>query len=295
MRPGTALAETGLGSSGIGANGFLPADALRRHVDEFLRVADNATWNRFEGLQWSRARPESLSPEQRSAVEFVTFIEDHIPNYFGEYNQNFPIDASVDSSTCQHNRILYHFTVRWSQEEDRHAHVLAEYQVRTGMVDRAELDAQLAVEGAKRFKPDVGTALELFTYTLVQEKATQLYYQQLAAVSPDPVLRDLLRYLARDEARHFAFFFHVVGEYVEQFGDECLEPMKRVATGFKMPLHDTLDRYWRRALVMRSAAGYDHTEAFESLRRVVERFADARTRSKAAGDLYRFVEGIRGR
>jgi len=54
------------------------------------------------------------------------------------------------------------------------------------------------------------TRFRRFTYTLVQEKATQLFYQRFNAVATEPVLRDLLLRLARDEARHFAFYAELI-------------------------------------------------------------------------------------
>jgi len=272
---------------------LLDTPTLRASVDEFLALADDVTWNRYTSCDWHAAEVERLTPSQRSAVDFITAIEDHLPNYFAEYSRGFPISEDADVPSAAHNRLLYHFTVRWAQEEDRHAHALAEYQVRTGLATRDDVERRLAIEGRKRFQPPVHDALGLFTYTLIQEKATQLYYQQLANAVAEPVLRKLLRCLARDEARHFAFFSNVIGGYLARFGAACLSTIEATVREFKMPLHNTLDRYWRRALEMRAAAGgYDHLEAFDSLLRVVDRFADAATRSKTH-DLRRFVEAIR--
>lgn len=267
------------GDAGPGA--LLALDKLAPIVDEFLQVADDSTWNRFRAFQWEQARISELTPAQRTAVEFITVVEDHLPNYFSDYNAAFPIAAGVDPETLLHNRLFYHFSVRWAQEEDRHAHVLREYQVRTGLADPAKLDRSLGEEICKHFTPDISSALELFVYTLLQEKATQLFYQQLRSAISEPVLRDVLSHLARDEARHFVFFFNVVGAYLETYGERCVPSLKSAAQRFKMPLHSTMKNYWRRSLIVRDAAGdYDHAQAFEALLRVIERFGDASSRSK---------------
>jgi hypothetical protein len=52
----------------------------------------------------------------------------------------------VGEAAFLHNRELYHFTIRWAQEEDNHARALARYQVVTGMAEPDQLRRDLAVE-----------------------------------------------------------------------------------------------------------------------------------------------------
>ena len=75
---------------------------------------------------------------------------------------------------------------------------------------------ELAQEGMKQFDLPYEHPIQAFAYTLVQEKATQLFYQRFKDVVTEPVLRDLLNRLARDEARHFAFYSALVGEYIQR-------------------------------------------------------------------------------
>jgi len=249
--------------------------------NRFLLTADDVTWNRFSSVPWDTLRPELLTAGQRTAVAFITYIEDHLPGYFGEYFKAFPIDEDTPVEECVHNRELYHFLVRWAQEEDRHAHVLAEYQVRAGLAHDEQLRVDLAHEGRKRFLIDCLEPPEIFTYALIQEKATQLYYLQLRDAVDEPALKFILLRLAKDEARHFAYFASVVGAYIEEYGDRMLSHVKIVLENFKMPLHNTLTNYWRQSLVVSDAAGgYDHTEAFREMQRTIEKFADASGSSK---------------
>ena len=129
--------------------------------------------------------------------------------------------------------------------------------------------------------------MQFFTYPLVQEKATQLYYQHLRQVVGDPVLAGLLGRLSRDEARHFTFFADVVSRYLRRYGDAVVEPIREVVADFRMPLADTLRGYWRWALKIADTAAYDHTEAYDALVQVVERAVDART--DRVDELLRFV------
>ncbi|GAA5069255.1 hypothetical protein HNP84_008963 [Thermocatellispora tengchongensis] len=248
-------------------------------VDGFLAASPAArAWDVETAFDWAAADAGLLTDGQRSAVRFVTLIEDHLPGYFDVYHRNFPVDDTVDPAVFTHNRELYHFTVRWAAEEDTHARALARYQEASGMAVRDELREELAVEGRKRFDLPYDHPVQFFTYALVQEKATQIYYQQLREVCGDPVLRAVLTRLSRDEARHFSFMADVVGRYLRAYGDTVAEPMRDVIAAFRMPLADTMRGYWRWALKIADVARYDHTDAYEHLIKVIDRAVDAPTR-----------------
>jgi acyl-[acyl-carrier-protein] desaturase len=260
----------------------LRTEKMSELVNRFSLTADDVSWNRFSSVPWAELRPELLTADQRLAVAFITYIEDHLPGYFAEYFNAFPINEDTPLEECAYNRELYHFLIRWAQEEDRHAHVLAEYQVRAELAPAEQLRLALAREGRKRFLIDCLEPPQVFTYALLQEKATQLYYLQLRDAIDEPVLKYILLRLAKDEARHFAFFAGVVGAYIEEYGERMIAHIKLVLENFKMPLHNTLSNYWRQALIVRYAAGgYDHTESFLELQRTIDKFGDAASKSEA--------------
>ncbi|HET8683062.1 MAG TPA: acyl-ACP desaturase [Micromonosporaceae bacterium] len=252
-----------------------PAD-IDASVTAFMQASPAPRrWDVETGFGWAGADAGRLTEGQRSAVQFISVIEDHLPGYFAGYQGYFPVDESVDRETFLHNRELYHFTVRWAMEEDSHARALFRYQVASGMADAGQLRADLAVEGRKTFLLPYEHAVQVFVYPLVQEKATQLYYQQLREVVGDPVLREVLTRLSRDEARHFSFFASVVSRYLQVHGDRVVEPIRDVIAQFRMPLADTMRGYWRWALRIAETARYDHTDAYEHLVRVMNRAVDA--------------------
>ncbi len=267
---------------------LLPATDVDAAVGAFLRTSPPAKrWDTDFSFDWSRADAGRLTDGERSAVQFVTIIEDHLPGYFALYEQNFPVDDSVDRETYIHNRELYHFTVRWAQEEDTHARALARYQLATGIAEQQDLWASLADEGRKKFELPYSQAVQFFVYPLVQEKATQIYYQHLRQVVGDPVLKEVLVRLSRDEARHFSFFADMVGRYLERHGDAVVDPIREVIAEFRMPLADTIRGYWRWALKIADTARYDHTEAYDHLVKVVNRAVDAK--SDKVNELISFV------
>ncbi|MFC4943073.1 acyl-ACP desaturase [Pseudonocardia sp. GCM10023141] len=271
---------------------LISTEQLAEAVDTFLAaLPPERRWDAERSLDWDAADADRLSDGQRSAVEFVTVIEDHLPGYFDVYHRHFPVDGSVDPRVFTHHRELYHFTVRWAAEEDTHARALARYQRAAGMGTRDELRADLTAYGQQEFTLPYEHPVQFFTYALVQEKATQIYYQQLRAGVGDPVLADLLTKLSRDEARHFTFFADVVSRYLRVHGDRVVTPIRDVIADFRMPLAGTVRGYWRWALRIADTARYDHTDAYEHLIAVIDRAVDVRT--DPLDELIRFVDSCR--
>lgn len=271
---------------------LISTDELAAAVDAFLAaLPPERRWDAERSLDWAAADADKLTDGQRSAVEFVTVIEDHLPGYFDIYHRHFPVDGSVDPRVFTHHRELYHFTVRWAAEEDTHARALARYQRAAGMCSRDELRADLTAYGQQPFALPYEHPVQFFTYALVQEKATQIYYQQLRADVTEPVLADLLTKLSRDEARHFTFFADVVSRYLRAYGDAVAPQIRDVIADFRMPLAGTVRGYWRWALRIADVARYDHTDAYEHLISVIDRAVD--TRSDPLDELVRFVDSCR--
>lgn len=271
---------------------LISTDELADAVEAFLAaLPPERRWDAERSLDWAAADADRLTEGQRSAVEFVTVIEDHLPGYFDIYHRHFPVDGSVDPRVFTHHRELYHFTVRWAAEEDTHARALARYQRAAGMCSRDELRADLTAYGQQPFTLPYEHPVQFFTYALVQEKATQIYYQQLRADITEPVLADLLTKLSRDEARHFTFFADVVSRYLRVHGDAVVPQIRDVIADFRMPLAGTVRGYWRWALRIADVARYDHTDAYEHLIAVIDRAVDART--EPLDELVRFVDSCR--
>jgi acyl-[acyl-carrier-protein] desaturase len=268
--------------------------AMRDLVEQSGLRGARRQWS-IDELDWAALRPEQLSVTDRSVVRFITFIEDHIPGYLTYFLNTFPVvgtDLGIEEFCF--NREYFRFLIAWAHDEERHASVLTRYQIEAGMSEPDKLAIELAEEGRKQFSLPYGHPIQCFAYTLVQEKATQLFYQRFRNIVTEPVLHDLLGRLARDETRHFAFYCQLVAAYVERHGTAATVPgLKEVLGTFRMPLADTLAGYWRWSLKVADAAGYDHTEAYESLARVVKDFTSERGEA-AAEDLMSFVQRIRG-
>jgi len=263
---------------------------MRRLVADYIDRWETRSWGATD-IPWADLRPERLTDAQRSAVRFVTFVEDHVPGYLEDILAHFPLDPSLPPDVFLHNREAFRFFVRWAHEEDRHADVFCRYQVRAGVQTEASLFAELAREGGKKWRFPRDLPVQIFTYTVVQEKATQIYYQMLAKVVDEPVLKMILNRIQKDEAKHFAFYADVLEAYVAEHGQAVLPAVQEALQAFKMPLAEQLENYWRWSFeVCDTAGGFDHTAAYEDLVRVVERAADASSGSTA---LATWVQSVR--
>ncbi len=236
----------------------LDVHTLRPLISDYSRLADDSDWNRFGLLGKEEVDSSLLTPGQKEAVIFVTHIENHTPNYISDYLSRFPIDGGQEISHAIHNRELFHFIIRWGLEEDRHAESLALYQLAAGITPSTDkLLNDMIEESVKPFTIGFSEPVQVFTYTFLQEKATQLYYQCLAKAVSEPVLARLLRQLAKDESRHFAFFSKILDAYLDTHGERAIDLISQVAHSYRMPLHNTLKDYRRRAILMaREAPGY---------------------------------------
>ncbi|MFF0488648.1 acyl-ACP desaturase [Nocardia sp. NPDC004068] len=252
----------------------LDLTSVRGVVEPAVRLQADRDW-RIDDLNWSAIRPELLTDTDTSVVRFITFVEDHIPGYLTWLLREFPVDNAADPiPSVAINREYFRFFVAWAHDEERHAAVLTRYQEEADINTPERLRLELAEEGRKHFGLPYSEPLEAFVYTMIQEKATQLFYQRFRAVAREPVLRDLLNRLGRDEARHFAFYTRLVEEYLRRDARAAAPHLREVVRGFRMPLSETLGRYRRWSLEVADATHYDHTEAFLALVRVIDRFTD---------------------
>ena len=285
------LQDLGTPAAAIGE--LLPVGRMHELVDQAVVRGGRASWT-LEDLDWSSLRPERLTEVDRSAVRFITYIEDHIPGYITNFLNMFPVaGAQLELERFGFNREYFRFLVAWAHDEERHASALTRYQVDAGLATHEGLLEDLAVEGRKVFTIPYEHPVQSFTYTLVQEKATQLFYQRFRDTVDEPLLKALLTLLARDESRHFAFYSNLVGAYVARDGAAAVPALKDVIATFRMPLAETMKGYWRWSLRVADEVGYDHTEAYESVVRLVAGFAD-QAGERTVEDLAGFVHALRG-
>jgi hypothetical protein len=265
---------------------------MRAAVEPAVQRGADRSWS-LTDLKWDAIQPQRLSPADIFVVRFTTFIEDHIPGYLTSLLDTFPVSGQdIDIEAFCTNREYFRFLIAWAYDEQRHASALTRYQVTAGIAGEESLLRELAEQGRKQFQELPTHPLEAFVYTMVQEKATHLFYQRFQSIAEEPVLRELLRLLGRDEARHFALYNNLVAAYLRRHGTSALGHIKHVLQTFRMPLTATLTDYWKWSVCAPKAVRVDITEAYEPVARLVRDFVDA-PGDPDVDDLLTFIAAMR--
>jgi acyl-[acyl-carrier-protein] desaturase len=269
------------------------------HVTDYLTANDHIGYNRFTDFDWS-ALPDSVHQSSLKdlhvgAVETAMLVEDHIPGYASEYIRVFMLDEDRTDAEAWTCRQMLHFVYRWVAEEDRHAHCLELWLRNCGRRDEGALTALMVTEGKKHYTVPHEDPVQLFTYTTLQEKATQLYYSCLRSAVDEPILRSILGRLSQDEARHCHFFSQLALDALRSAGSRQIAQIREALEQFQMPLTMMLENYKRKAIQMnRAARGYDYRDALDHFSRLVKRSMEARTHARAGNlqDLLLFTQKL---
>ncbi|MEU6324925.1 acyl-ACP desaturase [Streptomyces sp. NPDC047009] len=264
--------------------------AIRRSAETTVRRTAEHPWS-LADVDWSAVRPERLTDDDHSIVRFVTYVEDHIPAFLSFNLSAFPTTGDITTTTYHRNREYARFLFAWANDEEKHASALSRYQLVSEIADEATLAEDLAEVGRKPFAMPYEDPLEAFLYLFMQEKATQLFYQHYRQVVQEPVLRQLLHFMSRDEARHFAFYSRLIEESLGRVGPRTLDRARDVLATFRMPLDGVYDGYWRIALKVVDRVGHDHTEAYYALDKLVRRFVDT-LGTREADDFGHFLRTV---
>ncbi len=172
--------------------------------------------------------------------------------------------------------VLGDFVRTWTAEEDAHSTLLEIYMFVGRLGDpkaRAALRKQVLRVGlmaGNQFEDP----LQMLVYTSIQERATQIYYQNLAnaAEKEDAQLAKLLRRLAKDETLHYTFYREAVKVHLEA-DPNCVKPVADVLLAFEMPGRGS-PGYQERADIARSHGIYGPEQFYSQVIDVVYKYWD---------------------
>jgi hypothetical protein len=157
------------------------------------------------GIAWTEVPRTPLAPETIRTLRYMQDIESHTIVYLRTLLATRAIDDPHVAT----------FLACWLYEETFHGRALARFldaaghptvargRSRQGLAQRLEAVGTSLVA---RAWPDF-VAVHM-TWGAINELTTLTGYQRLAAVAGHPVLSELLGRIVRDEARHFAFYYH---------------------------------------------------------------------------------------
>lgn len=169
----------------------------------------------LSGIDFAAVPDVPLSPEALRTIRYMQDIETHTIIYVRTLLHTRAIDDPE----------VAHFLSCWFFEEMAHGRALARFLEAAGVavphrprsrVPLLERLEQMVITGVARAWPDF-LAVHM-TWGAINEITALQGYKRLAAVANHPVLSELLARLARDESRHFDFYFHQADRHLRRPG-----------------------------------------------------------------------------
>ena len=182
---------------------------IERHLERSAKLD-------LSGIDWSQAKEIGLTPAERDALTYFADIEGQTVFYLIEV---LKLRAAQDPDTLA-------FATIWNYEEYFHSHAITRLLTECGhplSADRAikvranaQLQAKLedlAQRALARLFPRSFVALWM-AWGASQEALTLRGYEQLASTTANPALRTICERIAKQERRHFAWYYHAAREHL---------------------------------------------------------------------------------
>lgn len=186
--------------------------SITQHISVSKRVE-------CEDLDWGLARRIGLTADEVESLGYFADVESQTVFYFLE----------VAKQKVARQPELLAFLTMWNYEEYFHSHAI------TRLLEECGADVPSAAErsqqnrGRARLKarvedlvqsvlaalaPDTFVALWM-TWGATQELLTAQAYEQIAATTGNPVAAELCRRIAKQERRHFAYYYNAAREQLD--------------------------------------------------------------------------------
>jgi len=174
-----------------------------------------------------RKRASGIPDHARAALALNTLTEEGLPHF----HRLLALHLGEDSHWRSWNNL-------WTAEEDRHGQVLHDYVRDTALFSERRFE-EMQFEYLKAgFHPSWDQdPYRVFVYTTVQERATQHSHAMTGhlVATYEPTLGSVLDRIAREEARHFAFYRSVFAEILKRDPDQALHSASFILPAIDMP------------------------------------------------------------
>ncbi len=166
----------------------------------------------IEDLDWALARKVGLTTDEKKWLQHFVDVESQTVHYFLEVAK---LQVARDPE-------LLTFLTMWNYEEYFHAYAVTRLLRECGVDAESATDRAQKVRASARLKariedgvqqamarlmPQAFVALWM-TWGALQECLTAQAYESVAAITPNPVLAELFRRIAKQERRHFAYYYN---------------------------------------------------------------------------------------
>lgn len=168
----------------------------------------------FQDLDWDKAAAFGLTESEVTILRYIADVEGQTPYYLREV-----LNTKVAEDAAQMT-----FLTIWNYEEFFHSHAVMKFLNVCGVDMDAERQvdvrstAQFAAKAEAAFQwvlarvmPSTFNALYL-AWAASQEYLTRLAYEEVAKSTVNPVLRTLCLRIAKQERRHFAWYYNCAKE-----------------------------------------------------------------------------------
>lgn len=168
--------------------------------------AERVRWS-LEALPWDRIDRARVTPE---LVELVREIAASEATTFSA-TQRFLHDFADDVE-------LTNWIAVWFYEETKHPYVLMRWLEALGENQGTE-----AMRRARVTAPFLKSRMAMLASNIISEIVASTRYANLAERSPEPVLGEIAKNLASDEARHAASFYTFARQRIDQASEPDVE------------------------------------------------------------------------
>jgi rubrerythrin len=178
-------------------------------IAQHIAVSDRVE---IEDLDWQLARKHGLTAREIESLKFFADIESQTVYYFLEVAK---LQVARDPE-------LLTFLTMWNYEEYFHSHAITRLMQECGVEIESPTERSTAVRAGARFKakfedfaqqmmaktmPKRFVSLWMF-WGALQECLTMQAYEEVIRTTENPVLAELFRRIAKQERRHFAYYFN---------------------------------------------------------------------------------------
>ena len=191
-------------------------------IRELFHTATRNQWDPKTDISWGQLDPESYTEEQRNAARL--YWSRRAWSEYGAISESPALQVRFGVEQRPSDMQLF-FTIR-SQEEARHAeacHAMAERL--GGYIDKPVQNlfrGSVATHGVRRAALNANIPLEGIIAALVctAEEIAFDVFRHLDDVTRDPVAKQIVRFIMRDESRHCAFGWYFLEAICETLTDE---------------------------------------------------------------------------
>jgi rubrerythrin len=192
--------------------GAQPVSEIAQHIAVSRKVD-------YDDLDWDLARKHGLTADEVESLGYFADVESQTVYYFLE----------VAKLQVARQPEFLTFLTMWNYEEYFHSHALTRLLEECGAAPPSAADRSHANRKGARLKarledgfqttlaklaPQTFVALWM-TWGATQELLTTQAYEQIAQTTKNPVAEELCRRIAKQERRHFAYYYNAARDKLE--------------------------------------------------------------------------------